>query len=101
MTAEEVDRGPRRVWRVLAHSKNLFRLAPRRARDNAWAALASAYRLAEQHAQEEWERRLPGLREEDYEEVFLECLEAGMEKVRGLRGAFAALRDLPPPPRDT
>ena len=71
------------------------------ARDNAWAAIASAYRLAEEHAQGEWERRLPGLREEDYEEVFFECLEAGMEKVRGLRGAFAALRDLPPPPRDT
>ena len=100
MTAEEVEGGPRRVWRSLAHSKNLFRGAPRRARDNAWVALAWAYRLAEQHAQEEWERRLPGLSEEDYEELFFECLEAGIEKLRDLRRAFAALKHLPPPPQD-
>jgi hypothetical protein len=101
MPAEEVGGGPRRVWRSLAHSRNLFRRAPRRARDNAWLAIASAYRLAEQHAQAEWERRLPGLREEDYETVFFECLEAGMEKLRELRWAFAALKHLPPPPPDT
>jgi hypothetical protein len=101
MTADEIDRGPRRVWRSLAHSKNLFRRAPRRARDNAWLALASAFRLAEQAAQEEWERRLPGLREEDYEAVFFECLEAGVERLRDLQRAFAGLRDQPPPPTDT
>ena len=101
MTAEEIEGGPRRVWRSLAHSKNLFRLAPRRARDNAWVAIAWAYRLAEQHAQEEWERRLPGLDEGDYEEVFFECLEAGIEQLRDLPRSFAALKDLPPPPRDT
>jgi hypothetical protein len=100
MTAEEIEGGPRRVWRSLAHSKNLFRLAPRRARDNAWLALASAFRLAEEHAQEEWERRLPKLHEGEYEKVFFECLDAGIEKLRDLRRSFAALRDLPPPPQD-
>lgn len=100
MTAEETDPDLRRVWSSLEHSKHLLRRAPQRARDNAWLAIASAFRLAEQHAQEEWERRMAELDGGNHDEVFLQCLDEGIKRLRAIRRQLQGGHDGFPPRED-
>jgi hypothetical protein len=100
MTAEETGPDLRIVRSSLDHSKNLLRRAPQRSRDNAWSAIASAFRSAEQEAQDEWERRMPELDAGNYDEVFLECLELGIERLRAIQRQLQDIRNEQPPRDD-
>ncbi|HJT77829.1 MAG TPA: hypothetical protein VJ739_11570 [Gemmataceae bacterium] len=100
MTAEETDPDLGRVWSSLEHSRHLLHRSPRRSRDNAWLAIASAFRLAEQHAQEEWERRMPELDGVNHEELFLQCLDEGIERLKAIRQQLQDIHEGLPPRDD-
>ncbi len=100
MTAEETGPDLRIVRSTLNHSRNLLRRAPQRSRDNAWSAIASAFRCAEQEAQDEWERRMPELDADNYDEVFVACLEEGIERLRAIQRQLHGVQDVPPRPEE-